>query len=122
MNITISPRDSPGLAHSDFFSDHSMACRLERTEATANAHFVEARAQLEPNLGAQWIEVAGVYLMLDGVRSPCTQTRPGSFQDADGGRDERNREVLSRAPCADLSRSQSTGGQESDSDVEPEGL
>jgi len=74
MNITISPHNSPGLGHSDFFSDHSMACRLERTEATANAHFVEARAQLEPNLGAQWIAVAGAYLMFDGVRSPCTQT------------------------------------------------
>jgi hypothetical protein len=43
MNITTSPHDSPGIAQFDFFSDHSMACRLERTEATANANFVEAR-------------------------------------------------------------------------------
>ena len=72
MHIT--RHDSAVSAHCDFFSDHSMACRLERAEATANAHFVEARAQLEPTLGAQWIEVAGAYALFDGVRSPCTQT------------------------------------------------
>jgi GNAT superfamily N-acetyltransferase len=35
---------------------------------------VEARAQLDPAVGAQWIEVAGAYAMFDGVDSPVTQT------------------------------------------------
>ena len=72
--LVSTPRDSRGVVHSDFRSDHSMARRLERAEATANARFVEARAQLEPELGARWIEVAGAYAMYDGSRSPCTQT------------------------------------------------
>ncbi|MBI3666559.1 MAG: GNAT family N-acetyltransferase [Acidobacteria bacterium] len=60
--------------HPRVLSDHALACRLERTEALANARFVEARARLVPDSGAQWIEVAGAYAMYDGVRSPCTQT------------------------------------------------
>jgi len=52
----------------------SLARRLERAEAVANASFVEARAKLMPESGAEWIEVAGTYAMYDGVRSPCTQT------------------------------------------------
>lgn len=55
-------------------SDHSLACRLERAEALANARFVEARARLVRDSGPQWIEVAGAYAMYDGARSPCTQT------------------------------------------------
>lgn len=55
-------------------SDQILARRLERTEATANAHFVEARARATPDSGAQWIEVAGAYAMFDGIQSPCTQT------------------------------------------------
>jgi GNAT superfamily N-acetyltransferase len=56
------------------FSDLALARRLERAEAKSNADFVEARAQLFPDSGAQWIEVAGAYAMFDGVRSPITQT------------------------------------------------
>jgi len=56
------------------FTDHSLGCRLERAEAVANARFVEARAGLVPDSGAEWIEVAGAYAMYDGPRSPCTQT------------------------------------------------
>jgi GNAT superfamily N-acetyltransferase len=59
---------------SEVFSDHSLACRLERSEARANAGFVDARARLYPNSGATWIEVAGAYAMFDGPCSPCTQT------------------------------------------------
>lgn len=55
-------------------TDHSLACRLERSEAAANAGFVDARARLYPDSGAQWIEVAGAYAMFDGPCSPCTQT------------------------------------------------
>ena len=55
-------------------SDLALSRRLERTEASANAHFVEARARALPASRAQWIEVAGAYAMFDGVQSPCTQT------------------------------------------------
>ncbi len=56
------------------FSDIELARRLERTEARANAEFVEARAKVFPESGAEWIEVAGAYAMFDGAVSPCTQT------------------------------------------------
>jgi hypothetical protein len=56
------------------FSDKTLSQKLERTEARANAGFVEARARLYPESGAQWIEVAGAYAMFDGIESPCTQT------------------------------------------------
>ncbi len=65
MSITAQPHP---------LTDLSLARRLERTEAVANAAFVEARAQLEPRVGAGWIEVAGVYAMFDGPQSPITQT------------------------------------------------
>ena len=55
-------------------TDRNLSQRLERTEARSNAAFVEARAKLSPEIGAQWIEVAGAYAMFDGVGSPCTQT------------------------------------------------
>jgi GNAT superfamily N-acetyltransferase len=56
------------------FSDLNLARRLERTEASSNAAFVEARKKLSPESGAEWIEVAGAYAMFDGVESPLTQT------------------------------------------------
>ena len=56
------------------FSDLDLARRLERAEGRANAEFVEARAKLFPESGAQWIERAGAYAMFDGVESPLTQT------------------------------------------------
>lgn len=56
------------------FADRSLSQKLERTEARANADFVETRARLLPESGAEWIDVAGAYAMFDGVDSPCTQT------------------------------------------------
>src|SRR5262245_63706350 len=56
------------------FSDLALSRRLERAEASSNAEFVEARARLFPESGAEWIEVAGAYAMFDGVGSPLTQT------------------------------------------------
>jgi hypothetical protein len=35
---------------------------------------VEARAQVAPDVGACWTEIAGAYVMFDGPASPCTQT------------------------------------------------
>lgn len=40
----------------------------------AGAQFVDARARIAPSSGAEWIQVAGVYAMFDGVNSPLTQT------------------------------------------------
>lgn len=56
------------------FSDLSLSQRLERAEARSNADFVEARAQVSPDSGARWVEVAGAYAMYDGAGSPLTQT------------------------------------------------
>lgn len=56
------------------FADLDLARRLERTEVQGNVDFVEARARAFPDVGAQWIEVAGAYAMFDGVGSPVTQT------------------------------------------------
>jgi GNAT superfamily N-acetyltransferase len=55
-------------------TDLDLARRLERTEGNANAAFVETRAQLDPQTGAAWTEIAGVYAMFDGASSPLTQT------------------------------------------------
>jgi len=56
------------------FSDKSLSQKLERTEARSNADFVETRARISPESGAEWIEVAGAYAMFDGAESPLTQT------------------------------------------------
>src|SRR5215211_2848052 len=56
------------------YIDKSFSQKLERTEARANADFVETRARLRPKSNASWIEVAGAYAMFDGAASPCTQT------------------------------------------------
>ncbi len=56
------------------FSDKTLSQKIERTEARSNADFVESRAKLFPESGADWIEVAGVYAMFDAVDSPTTQT------------------------------------------------
>jgi GNAT superfamily N-acetyltransferase len=55
-------------------SDIELARRFERAEGMANAAFVEARRLLQPDIGAEWISVAGAYAMFDGVESPITQT------------------------------------------------
>lgn len=65
------------------FSDRNLARQLERTEASSNAAFVEARRQLFPESGAEWIEVGGAYAMFDGAESPLTQTFGlGIFEEA----------------------------------------
>jgi hypothetical protein len=62
----------PELAYP--LADLALTRRLERTEALMNAAFVEARAEVEPESGARWIQVAGAYAMFDGVDSPLSQT------------------------------------------------
>lgn len=55
-------------------TDITLARRLERTEARANAAFVEARARLNPSVGATWMDEGGTYCMFDGPESLITQT------------------------------------------------
>src|SRR5688500_9519440 len=64
-------------------SDIELSRKLERTEGRANADFVETRARLDPECGAEWIEVGGAYAMFDGVESPLTQSFGlGIFEEA----------------------------------------
>lgn len=56
------------------FSDLDLARRLERAEGHACRELVETRARLTPESDAQWIEVAGAYVMYDGAASQMTQT------------------------------------------------
>lgn len=56
------------------FCDLALARRLERAEAHACVRFVEARARMFPESGAEWLECAGAYAAFDGVDSPVTQT------------------------------------------------
>jgi len=64
--------------------DIALSRRLERTEAHANAAFVESRARLEPEVGASWKDIGGAFALFDGVGSPLTQTFGlGMFSTAD---------------------------------------
>jgi GNAT superfamily N-acetyltransferase len=83
--------------------DLSLARQLERAEANANAAFVESRARLEPEIGCEWIEVAGAYAMFDGAGSPLTQsfglglfgpTSPPGFDLLEGFFTQRGAEVF----------------------------
>ncbi len=56
------------------YIDREFSQKLERSEARANADFVETRARIDPDHEAEWIEVGGTYAMFDGVESPLTQT------------------------------------------------
>lgn len=71
-------------------SDIELSRKLERTEARANADFVETRARVEPESAAEWIDVGGAYAMFDGVGSPLTQTFGlGIFEETTNGNLER---------------------------------
>lgn len=56
------------------FSDIDLSRKLERTEARSNASFVEARARIVPESGAEWTTIGGAFAMFDGIESPLTQT------------------------------------------------
>src|ERR1051326_1862276 len=44
---------------SGLLTDRALSCRLERAEGLAGARFVETRARLLPDSGAEWVEIAG---------------------------------------------------------------
>lgn len=56
------------------FSNLVLSRRLERAEGYACAQYAEARRRLFPQSGAEWMEHAGTYAVLDGLTSPITQT------------------------------------------------
>ncbi len=56
------------------FSDRNLSQKLERSEGRANASFVETRAKIFPESGAEWTQISGAYAMFDGIQSPLTQT------------------------------------------------
>lgn len=56
------------------FAGLDLSRRLERAEGAACAEFASARARLQPQSGAAWIECAGAYVVFDGVESPATQS------------------------------------------------
>lgn len=55
-------------------SDLTLSRRLERCEGSTNAAFVDARARLQPEVGATKIERDGAFALFDGIGSPLTQT------------------------------------------------
>ena len=79
------------------YSDKNLSQKLERTEARSNANFVEARAAMFPESGAQWTEIGGAYAMFDGVESPLTQTFGlGVFEEITGAEIERLEEFFKK--------------------------
>jgi hypothetical protein len=56
------------------FADLPLARRLEQTEGSGNAAFVDAQARLDPASGAIWKLASGTSVMFAGVGSPITQT------------------------------------------------
>ena len=56
------------------FVDLDLATRLERAEGAVGCRFVEARATLDPALGACWQEADGAWAIFDGLGSPLTQS------------------------------------------------
>jgi GNAT superfamily N-acetyltransferase len=63
-------------------SDLELSRRLERAEGNACVQFAEARRNLFPDSGAEWIECAGAYAVFDGIDSPVTQSFGlGIFED-----------------------------------------
>jgi hypothetical protein len=73
-SLQIVPSMTFAEPHDPLIVDLALSARLERTEALANARFVEARKRSTPESAAAWIDVGGAYAMFDGVDSPCTQT------------------------------------------------
>ena len=56
------------------FADLALAKRLERAEGYACVKFAEARRQIFPATGSEWMACAGAYVVFDGAGSPVTQT------------------------------------------------
>jgi len=81
--------------------DIALARRLERAEGMANAASVDSRRDCQPDVGAEWTDVAGVYAMFDGPASPLTQTFGlGLFEPLLDGEFDRIEEFFERRGAA----------------------
>jgi hypothetical protein len=56
------------------FADIELSRRVENAEGRAGAAYTEARAKLQPEVGALWRDMAGAIALFDGPASPVTQT------------------------------------------------
>ena len=65
---------SPAITRPPHVTDLAFSRRLERAEAKATAAYVDSRAVVAPELGAEWRDIGGTYAMFDGVGSPLSQT------------------------------------------------
>lgn len=78
VDVNMGAEHLKGMSEQDdkqfIFSDVDLARRLERAEGHTNREFVETKARLSPESGAEWREVAGAFVMYDGAASPMTQT------------------------------------------------
>ena len=64
------------------FADLELSRRLERTEGTGCIDHANAHRKVDPKSGAEWREIAGTFVVFDGVDSPITQTFGlGLFED-----------------------------------------
>ncbi len=65
------------------FADLELSRRLERTEGNGCVYHAKAHRKVDPRSGADWREIAGAFVVFDGVESPLTQTFGlGLFEDA----------------------------------------
>jgi len=64
------------------FADLDLSRRLECAEGHAGREFAQARARLQPESGAAWLDLGGTIAIFDGPESPVTQTFGlGLFED-----------------------------------------
>lgn len=56
------------------FADLELSKRLERTEGSGCVDHAKAHRKVDPASGAEWREIAGAFVVFDGVDSPITQT------------------------------------------------
>lgn len=54
--------------------DLPLSRELEQAEGSANAEFIDVRRRMQPTYDGEWLQIAGSYVMFDGVASPLTQT------------------------------------------------
>lgn len=63
--------------------DGGLARRVEEATAKSNAHMVEARHRLSPQVNAEWRQFGSLFAVYDGLASPLTQTFGLGVDDGD---------------------------------------
>jgi hypothetical protein len=57
-----------------FLTDSAFSRRLERAEGRASSRYIDAISRTVPGSRAEWLEVAGAYVLFDHPQSPISQT------------------------------------------------